>query len=78
MNNMYEEMYHFLSQFDPKQNWCKYTSSVIDNKCFDVATKCLFIKDWEYPKGSSYYRTSFCTPLGRLFVKQYKKKNNLT
>ncbi len=63
-------MCEFLAQFKLLDSFVVEHRHLENIEILEEAKRRGFVKDWEPPKGCTYYGTAICTPKGRLYLKQ--------
>ncbi len=63
-------MCEFLAQFKLLDSFAVEHRHLENIEILEEAKRRGFVKDWEPPKGCTYYGTAICTPKGRLYLKQ--------
>ena len=63
-------MCEFLAQFKLIDGFSVEHRNLKGVNMLDEAKYCGFAKDWEPPKGCTYYATAIITPKGRLYLKK--------
>ncbi len=65
-------MFEFLSQFKILQNFAVEHRDLKLPQMLSEAKRLGYVRNWEPPKGCTYYGTAICTLKGRLFLKRIK------